>query len=27
VLFARVQGAREGRLTTDTTVVSLAPAR
>ena len=27
VLFARVQGAREGRLTTDTTVVALAPAR
>jgi MFS family permease len=27
VLFARVQGAREGRLTTETTVVALAPAR
>jgi len=27
VLFARVQGAREGRLTTDTAVVRLAPAR
>jgi MFS family permease len=27
VLFARVQGAREGRLTTDTTVISMAPAR
>ena len=27
VLFARVQGAREGRLSTDTTVISLAPAR
>ena len=27
VLFARVQGAREGRLTTDTSVVTLAPAR
>jgi MFS family permease len=27
VLFARVEGAREGRLMTDTTVVRLAPAR
>ena len=27
VLFARVEGAREGRLTTDTSVVRLAPAR